>query len=137
MIVKGELIGALTAGEEVQIYLYFCHAKPKRMITISDGGRFSEELAYSYGGVYMFFPPLGEFPERTPPPPNICISFPSEAEEYYLIRLDRENAKWRMLYRKPENPGAKVMLSLKQVDLEELNKRGNFNDWLLRLRLTK
>jgi hypothetical protein len=43
------------------------------------------------------------------------------------------------LYRKPENLGDKtaVIPFLKQVDLEEINKRGSFNDWLLRLQFTK
>jgi hypothetical protein len=96
VVVEGHLIGAITPGvKEEQISLYFCHSKPKRVITISGDGRFSEEFGYSYGGLYMFFPPLGEFPKQTPPPPNICISFPSEAGEYYLVRLDREGAKWR------------------------------------------
>ena len=63
VVVEGQLIGVVTAGaEEKQISLYFCNTKPTRVITVNSGGRFSAEFGYSYGGVYMLFPPLAIFP---------------------------------------------------------------------------
>lgn len=140
LAVHGNWVGTATSGHEgKQISVYFCNRKSQRVVTTDTDGQFSEALGYVSGGFFMIFPPLGDFPKQTPPPPTICVSFPSEPGAYYSISLSRESTSWRMFDINTGNPADIPMFIpvLVKADLEESNKRGLLNDWVLRLQFTK
>jgi hypothetical protein len=137
LLVRGQFGGAgTTTIERTPIAVYFCNDKSQGVAIETDAdGRFHKNLRYFSGGAFWIFPPLGDLPRQTPPPPDICVSFPSEPGGYYSISMSRKSTRWNFLDKITGRPADRSVLvpTLIEIDLEETNKRENLNDWELRI----
>lgn len=146
--IRGHMDNASTDSSTQKIYIYYCDGysydyvcdgcgRPHG-VTLDSNGDFDYQMRYIHGGVMMFIPPLGGFPRITPPPPDICISFPDAPGQYYEIKAGRDEVSWEEKSEASDKIKEKTILpTIKKVTLEEMDLRGggSINDWLLHLEL--